>query len=221
VKKLFMLALTLLMVAAMAISAQAVPTIDFDMSPSTPGTIVFNGTTLVGTDIQVDSVTGLDTNANDGVTFPITNGLLSFKLDNFVGLGDGEYEFGFSGNITITGGVNGGAADIVLLQSTSLAGPSTPHVAITSSGGTVLFNFFDIKDSDLLSLFGTTGNFWKGNINLSFAVEDGINPDEVTKFTSSFIGSGDVINTPIPGSLLLLGTGLLGIFGIGIRRKSA
>ena len=31
----------------------------------------------------------------------------------------------------------------------------------------------------------------------------------------------DVVPTPIPGSLVLLGSGILGIVGIGIRRKSA
>jgi hypothetical protein len=61
---------------------------------------------------------------------------------------------------------------------------------------------------------GYTGTLWIG-----------FNDDFATNATGDNFGSGSVdVNfcpAPIPGSLLLLGSGILGMMGIGIRRKFA
>ena len=69
--------------------------------------------------------------------------------------------------------------------------------------------FDDTKGGALLAAFGIPAEGWAGLINLSFNTG------------SHTAASGDVLNTPIPGSLLLLGSGIMSLVGIGVRRKSA
>jgi hypothetical protein len=223
-RKVLILVTALMMVMMMALSAQAEALLDFDMSPPTAGTISYGGgaSVLSGHNISVDTVTGINTPLHNGVTLTIVGGEMFFETGPFVGLGTGEYEFSIgNGFLNIFGAIPGiGLANTQLLSGFPLIGPSDPHVAITPAGGTVLFNFADEKNIDLLAYYGLTSSV-SGSLNLSFAVTGGINPNVATAFTSSTILSGDVVNTPIPGSLLLLGSGIMGVVGIGIRRKSA
>jgi hypothetical protein len=55
-------------------------------------------------------------------------------------------------------------------------------------------------------------------IQISF-VGNPLNADNFGLLWSTANCGNDVVNTPIPGSVLLMGTGILGLVGVGIRRK--
>lgn len=223
------MALALILCGAFALSAQAGPILDFDISPLTPGTISYtaNGV-LNGQNIQVDTVTGLGTPLNSGVPFPITGGLLFFETGPFTAPGSGELDFSVgNGFLHINGGVPaaGIPAGSQLIFNTALTSPPVPHVALGTGnlGGTVFLNFTDEKNADLVKFFGLTGlEALGGTLNLQFATSKAIDPTGNTGFDSSTVLSGDVSNNfvPIPPTAILLGSGLLGLVGFRLRRKA-
>jgi hypothetical protein len=81
-------------------------------------------------------------------------------------------------------------------------------------------SFWDYKCYDLLAFFGLQEYAFTqmaGDFNVGFRIAGGI--EAPSGFTSVSVGSGDVNNAvPEPGTLALLGTGLLSIAGL-VRRK--
>jgi len=229
--------------------------LDFGMIAPTSGTISYSGggTPLVGTDIEVDEVTGLGgTPLNNNVTYDIIGGDLDFTTGGFVSTVFSVSSFGSGGTITLVGGVNvdtTGDLDDLVLTAADLNDPgdlsirtlfsgtwTSPVLVINISGTSKIFGaaFVDVKDDDLVALFGYPGSglTWTGAINLSFATSSSATPP--TGFSTSpncstssppcgTVLSGDITNEPsvIPepasASLMLLGLGLLG--GVGGRRK--
>jgi len=219
--------------------------LDFGMIAPTSGTISYSGggTPLVGTDIEVDEVTGLGgTPLNNNVTYDIIGGDLDFTTGGFVSTFFGVSSFSSGGTITLTGGVDvsgdGDLDDPEDIASTTLFSGTwtSPVLVINISGTSKIFGaaFVDVKDDDLVALFGYPGSglTWTGAINLSFATSSSATPP--TGFSTSpncstssppcgTVLSGDITNEPsvIPepasASLMLLGLGLLG--GVGGRRK--
>jgi hypothetical protein len=204
--------------------------IDFGINAgvgSDSGTIMYDGTNgLVGTDISVDDVSLLG-----GSAFSLTNGLLNFNTGDLTNYNPSgtlgrEWDFAGGGYITITADVDG-QTDVVLLEGEWI---SAKVLEVNSVGELKLEvavgAFADEKNKWLLYELGVLsydpgcydqfeGPF-TGSINLSFIVFD---TDTSETFTSERIGSGDVINTPvpIPGAVWLLGSGIIGL--IGVRRK--
>jgi hypothetical protein len=193
-----MLALSLMMVAAMAISAQASFLLVYELpgnSGNLGGTFTQSGTTFIGTDIPIEEVYSINSSLNDGV-------VLHIAADDF------KMNFNTStGDITIAN------ATRTLLTGTFTGTPTvTPPNNINIS--TFNATFDDSKpDQTIADFYGfEPGVKWQGSITLDF----------LANIATSNTLDGSVHNfAPIPGSLLLLGSGLLGIFGIGIRRKSA
>jgi hypothetical protein len=220
--------------------------LDFGMIAPTSGTISYGGgvgTALVGTDIEVDEVTGLGgTPLNNLATFDIIGGDLDFTTGGFVSTVFGISSFGSGGTITLVGGVNvdttGDLADLVLTAAdlddpgdlsirTLFSGTWTsPVTVINISGTSKIFGaaFVDVKDDDLVALFGYPGSglLWTGAINLSFSTSSSATAP--TAFSTGTVLSGDITNEPsvVPepasAGLLLMGLGLLG-GGIGSSRK--
>jgi len=202
--------------------AWAIITLDFNMDATHPlaATIYYTGINsapLVGSDISVDTVMSLD----DHITHNITEGILSFTTGGFTGSDPGDWYFSPGGSIELTGGI----LDLGIPAGTTLLTGSfsgTPRVIYL--GGTsqiVGATFIDSKDSVLARWYGLSDNGygygWAGDINLSFAANG--SPDSA--FSSTLVKSGDITNTPIipePGSMMLLGMGILGLFGL--RKKA-
>jgi hypothetical protein len=219
--------------------AMAAPILDFGVPGQNTGSISYDGSAapLIGNNISVTNVIGLDTPLNNGFVLPsigkgynILEGVLNFQTGNFVGSTSNTWNFGGGSNsfITMTGvvDVNGnGIVDTGDISGTLMTGGfGTANVLY--SGGVFKIagaSFFDFKDPELLALFGLpaylpTGEplLYAGNFNISFTAE-GMPADA---FRSTRVMSGDITNTPVPepGTIVLLGAGLLGLGFYGRKR---
>jgi hypothetical protein len=209
--------------------AMATPTLDFGVAAPTTGSITYAGgaAPLIGTEISVDNVTGLNTVLNNHVSFDILGGVLNFTTGNLVGSNASTWSFGGGANsfITLTGSVDlndDGIGDISGVLMTGQFGTAS----VTNLGGVFKIagaSFFDFKDPELLALFGLPTSLpngdplmYAGNFNISFNAA-GTPPNG---FRSTEVLSGDITNTPVPepGTIVLLGAGLLGLGFYGRKR---
>lgn len=221
--------LSVLMIAALGVflvagSAMAMG-LDFGVvfpTPSPPASISYAGgaAPLMGIEIEVDNVGGLDTPLNNGVVLDLSNATLNFTTGANTGLW--TWGGGAASSIEIVGGVPAlGLGDDTVLMTGSFGSAFVARLSnnLKLTGG----NFIDIKDPTLLEFFGLptvdpNGDpfSYVGGFNLSFNAEQNTVGEA---FTSISVLSGDVPNeVPEPGTLLLIGTGLLGLAGLG-RRK--
>ncbi|MDO9116968.1 MAG: hypothetical protein Q7U39_03360 [Nitrospira sp.] len=202
--------------------------LDFNISAPTSGTISYgSGTgTLIGGSIEVDNVVGLLTPVNANVTSTCLSCTLNFTSGALSGSGgsnpnnSGWWRFGSGGSITITGGVQLQGGTDISLGSTLLTGSFNSAFVqdLGVQGFKVTFgSFSDTKHPDLLLYYGLTpGTPFEGALTLLFG---SLNGGVGSEFTSTSVFSGNVVNAPVPlpGALLLFGSGLMGMLGIRNR----
>jgi hypothetical protein len=182
--------------------------------PTLPGgTVTYDGAggPAIGDDILLQSIQGLGTPLNDGVTLACDGCLLDFTTGVNITEGPVLWNFSSGGTITLTGAVPAlGLPAGTLLLSGVFSG--TPN-EITSGDGFGLFAAIgtDVKNETLATFFGLNPlDFTFGTTN--------IQTDTTVGADGSFSGTvvnADLNNTqavavvPNPSTLLLFGLGLL------------
>jgi hypothetical protein len=187
------------------------------------GTLSYGGSggVLTGEGIDIYNVYGDGTPSNDGVGLDCVGCKLEFTTGNNVSEGPSIWEFAGGGSITITGEVKQGSTTIA---NGTLVDGSFSEAFITADGtedGVLIMSGFgtDEKDTNLLDFFGLPDlqyTFGVTNISLGSVAYTG---------SGGFIG--DVTNAdfdnlvvPIPASVWLFGSGLIGLVGIARRKNS-
>lgn len=196
------------------------PTLDFGIVAPSPGSISYAGgaNPLVGTNIEVDNVVGLNTPLNNNVLAPCVGCALNFTTGNFAGSTSTTWTFGPGGSISIVGGI---PTMGIPAGTTLLSGTFTDNPVVTALGPTFRIAgavFVDRKHPRLVEFYGLpSGVEYSGAFNISFEAT-GLPPGG---FASSRVLSGDVVNSPIsiPSSLLLIGSGLIGFVFLHLRHR--
>jgi hypothetical protein len=207
----------------------AIPALDFGVPGSNPGAVISyagGATPLVGTNITVANVLGLDTPLNDLDLLTISNGKLNFTTGNWTSsptINDWEFASpGPVGGLTIVGGIASlGIANGTALLTGQIKGANVSQVGSSAFKVAIAF-FINTVDATLAAHYGLLGGAsytWTGDFNIGFSCPSPCSAPGA--FTSSRVTSGDVITSPVPepSTMAVAGLGALGLIGYGIRRR--
>jgi len=214
--------------AAVTLIGSAAPStagfLDFTLGTTTSGgAFTIGANTVQGSGIMVTSAAGQGTNSNDGVTTPVTNGVLSFTTGNLVStdaLGNQFYANG--GSVTVTGTFQG-------FTGTLFSGSFTGgNVQLQNQGG----NNFRLLGGEVTgSIAQPLASFY--NFNMASSTLAGLSILVGGPGSTPTVNSGNLALTtlgtfspaagtvPEPASFVLLATGLVGAGAVARRKRLA
>ena len=231
------LALTLALGVGLALPAQAY-FLDFTVSSINPGVFISyaggypSGPSLVESNLKVIDVSlmgDLTRQLNPAIT--LHNRILNFQTgplaDYFSNVHSATPVWMFGGtspqsSLTLQGGIpsrNMSDGTILLSGSFGTAGVMEPGPAGANSFFYVAgSNFKDNKNDGLPAYLGISRQTATGNCNPVLAASFASAPGA---FTSTTVPSGNILNrlAPFSSTLLLLGSGLMGLVGLRYRRR--
>jgi len=213
--------------------ATAGPILKFDDPTAPGGTIFYNGIggPVVGTNILFQTVTGLGTPLNAGAANKLTcyNGdcLLNFtsgsNITEGVGVGTTWTFASTSSSFAVTGSLQDPSTNPIA-SGTLLSGFFTLDVAFKRTPDATSGQFdgagFDVKNIDLLTYFGLQNysfNFSNTEITLGSTTYTAAHGFTGTVNNADLNNLGSPI--PEPGTLILLGSGLLALC-VAARRRN-
>ena len=216
-------ALALTLAGVWGTTASAGP-LEFDLTAqSNAGSVSFLGgaTPLLGTNLQVASVTGFNSPSNPNAVLPIQQGTLNFATGAFTGTGTTgqEWDFGAGGSVSMTGAIPSlGITDPhTILLSGSFVG--TPFVRPVAAGVNTLAvegaGFLNLVNPTLASYFGLPiGTTYNGGLTFLFngAGAPG-SPFHNGDYLSGHLTSAPMNSPPVPepSSVLVIGLGFAGL----------
>ncbi|BAU65761.1 hypothetical protein STA3757_31520 [Stanieria sp. NIES-3757] len=221
-KVLGIAALATASIVSFAGSAEAA-VIQFDDKTVNGGTLSYdgNGGSLVGTNLLLDTVLGIDTPANNGKTLSCVGCKLNFATG--ANISESPYEFASGGSVTITGKILDGLTEIV--NGTLLTGQFTENIVGSVAGSFAVFSGIGIDsvNSVLSSYYGVdTTDFTFAQTSIA-AKNVKVNPN---KGFSGTVTNTDFDTTPKTtpeptATLGLLAVGALAANSTAKRKKQA
>jgi len=202
--------------------ALAVPAIVFDTVPGgAGGTLTYDGAggPAVGTNIQFVDLVGVDSPLNANVVLSCVDCFLNFTTGANTLEGPPQYTWGGGGSFVLTGDVPAlGLDDAVLLSGSFTGTPNTPGLAAGETSALFVALGIDTKNETLAGFYGFSPDNWAfANTEIALGT---FSPGADGAFTA-IPNQADLINVqpvPEPGTLMLVGTGIMGL-GAAIRRK--
>lgn len=219
-----------LSLAASVNVARAAPVIDFNIDAihaSLSPSISYGGgaSSLLGSQISVDSIAGIDTPLFANQSFAILDGVLNFETGASIGSVPGlGWQFAGGGSLSIEGSVDTNGDDIGDFTGTLFTASFADNVFVNwfSNGFRVAVSALEggQLNSDLADLFGISTVLPEGSLNLAFSTDTSVGVGDA--FSSTRVFSGDVAAVPEAGTALMAGLFAVGsAAGFWYRRRQA